>query len=120
MIAAVLMLAALAPDPVSGVWEGASTCQVHPSPCHDEHVIYRISKTASRHYRIDGYRLAAGKEVFMGPIDVTFEPASSLHGTVDTSRGPSEVRLTLKADHLSGRMTLADGTLFRLIELGRR
>src|SRR5205085_11476356 len=26
-----------------GNWEGTSICQVKPSPCHDEHVILRLS-----------------------------------------------------------------------------
>jgi hypothetical protein len=30
------------------------------------------------------------------------------------------VRLDLNANHLSGRLTLADGTLFRLIEVTKR
>ena len=119
MIAAALLLAAATPDPIAGTWEGTSLCQVKPSPCHDEHVIYRVSGLQTRHYRIDAYKLVAGKEDFMGAIDVALNPAGSeLDGPVMSGghvRG--QLQLVLKGTHLSGRMTQADGTLFRLIEL---
>jgi len=121
MIAVALMLAAIAADPISGTWEGTSLCQVKPSPCHDEHVIYRVTQKGHGMYKLDAYKVVGGKELFMGAIDLAFDSArSELHGTIVGHRGSSEVRLTLKSDHLSGRMTLDDGTLFRLIEVTKR
>jgi hypothetical protein len=29
------------------IWRGTSVCLVHPSPCHDEIVVYRITKMKS-------------------------------------------------------------------------
>jgi hypothetical protein len=53
----------------------------------------------------------------MGAMDLRFDPAGhALAGTIAGNR----VRLTLKASHLSGRLTLGDGTLFRLIEVDKR
>jgi hypothetical protein len=121
MIAAAILLSALAADPVAGTWEGTSLCQVRPSPCHDEHVIYRFTRTGAGRYKLDAYKLVGGKELFMGAIDLSFEPARNrLSGTITGKRGASYVRLDLKANHLSGRLTLADGTLFRLIEVDKR
>jgi len=118
MIVAAILLGAAAADPISGTWEGTSLCQVKPSPCHDEHVIYRFTRSAPEKYKLDAYKIVGGKELFMGAIDLTFGPARNLlQGTITGNRGASYVRLNLKANHLSGRLTLADGTLFRLIEV---
>ena len=119
MIAAALLLAAASADQIVGTWEGSSLCQVKPSPCHDEHVIYRVSALQPRHYRINAYKLVGGKEDFMGAIDVALNSAGSeLDGPVMSGgqvRG--QLQLLLKGAHLSGRMTEADGTLYRLIEV---
>lgn len=118
MIAAAILLAAAAADPVSGTWEGSSLCQVKPSPCHDEHVIYRVTRTGTARYKIDAYKVVDGRQLFMGAIEVVLDPAGAqLEGPV-MSGGKSRGRLhmSLKGMHLSGRITLADGTLYRLIE----
>jgi hypothetical protein len=121
MIAAAILLAVAAADPISGTWEGTSLCQAKPSPCHDEDVIYRFTQTAPERYKLDAYKIVGGKELFMGAIDLTFDPAGhALVGTIAGNRGASQVRLTLKANHLSGRLTLANGTLYRLIEVDKR
>lgn len=121
MIAAAILLSAVAADPISGTWEGTSLCQVKPSPCHDEHVIYKVTRTAAQRYTLDAYKVVGGKELFMGAIDLTFEPARNrLQGTITGNRGASYVRLNLNANHLSGRLTLSDGTLYRLIEVTKR
>jgi hypothetical protein len=120
MIAAAILLSAAVADPIAGTWEGTSLCQVKPSPCHDEHALYRFTRGVGQHYKLDGYKIVGGKELFMGAIDLTFDPAlKRLQGTIHGNRGDSHIRLDLKANHLSGRMTLADGTLFRLIEVDK-
>ena len=121
MIAAVFLLAAAAADPISGAWEGTSLCQVKPSPCHDEHVIYRATATSADHYRFDAYKVVDGKELFMGAIDFTFDSGRrELNATIAGNRGSATSRFVLKANHLSGSMTLGDGTLYRLIEVDKR
>lgn len=120
MIAAAILLAAAVADPISGTWEGTSLCQVKPSPCRDEHALYRFTKIASGHYRLDGYKVVRGKELFMGPIDVVFDSGrGEIRGTIGGSRG-SQLLLKLKSNHLSGRLTESDGTIYRLIEVTRR
>lgn len=122
MILAAVLLAAASPDPIAGTWEGTSLCQVKPSPCHDEHVIYRVTQTAPQHYRIDAYRLGAGQEVFMGAVDVAFDPATGLldGAIVSGARAIGRLRLNLRSARLTGRMTLTDGTLYRLIDVAKR
>ena len=121
MILVALLLAAAATDPVSGTWEGTSLCQVKASPCHDEHVIYRISRAGAGRYRLDGYKVVNGKELFMGTIEFMFDAGrQQLHANIVGTRGSSTADLKLSGMHLSGNMTLADGTLFRLIEVDKR
>ncbi len=121
MIVVAFLLAAASADPIRGTWEGTSLCQVKPSPCHDEHVIYRIKPTAARRYRIDAYKLVAGQEQFMGPVEVSFDPAArQLSGAVGRDRTMGQMRLTLRGTHMTGRMTLKDGSLFRLIDVTKR
>lgn len=121
MIAAALLLAAASPDPIAGTWEGTSLCQVKPSPCHDEHALYRFTALDGGRYRIDAYKVVGGKPDFMGPIEVTLDAGGTdLDGPL-VSNGKAQGRMHLKraGTHMSGRMTLPDGTLFRLIELTR-
>jgi hypothetical protein len=57
----------------------------------------------------------------MGPMFVTSGTVpGEIDGTIASSRGLSNFRLTLKGNHVSGRLTLADGTLYRLAEVDKR
>jgi hypothetical protein len=121
MFAAALLLAAAPADAISGTWEGTSLCQVKPSPCRDEHALYRFTQTAPGRYRLDGYKLVGGKELFMGPMNVAFDAArGELRGTIGSNRGPSHLRLILKSSRLRGQLTLGDGTIYRLIDVTKR
>ena len=42
-----------------GVWKGTSLCQVKNSPCHDEVVVYYISKDSTG----KSYKMNAGNEM---------------------------------------------------------
>jgi hypothetical protein len=45
-----------------GVWKGTSLCQIKNSPCHDENVVYHISKNSSGDsYQIDASKIIDGK-----------------------------------------------------------
>lgn len=121
MIGIALLVAAASTDPISGIWEGSSLCQVKPSACNDEHVVYKIIKSRSRGYRIDAYKLVAGKRSFMGAIDVVLDAAGAgLDGPVMSGgQQRGQLHLTLEGTHLSGRMILANGVLYRLIEVDK-
>ena len=121
MIAAAILLSAAAADPISGTWEGTSLCQVKPSPCHDEHVIYRFTRTAAGRYKLDAYKVVGGKELFMGAIDLTFEPArQSAPGNDHRQSGRFRRAARFESQSPERTLTLADGTLFRLIEVTKR
>jgi hypothetical protein len=121
MIGALLFVAATQADPLPGVWEGTSLCQLKPSACHDEHVIYRVGSTGARRYKINAYKLVGGQQLFMGAISLQLDSTSTqLDGPV-IARNQLQARLHLeiKGTHMSGRMTLPDGRLFRLIEVDK-
>lgn len=121
MIGAAILLAVTAADPLTGTWEGTSSCQVKPSACHDEHVLYRFTSVQPRRYRIDAYKLVAGQHIFMGPIEVRFDPATAhIEGPlISSGQSRGMLLLTLKGAHLSGDITLPEGMVYRLIEVER-
>ena len=64
---------------VLGTWEGESKCTVANSPCHDEHVIYRLAadKRDPNQVRLDAYKVVDGQQQFMGTLDCSGD--SRLH-----------------------------------------
>jgi hypothetical protein len=121
MISLALLLAPGSPDPIPGTWEGTSLCQVKPSPCHDEHVVYRVRGTGRGRYRIAGYKVVSGQEQFMGNVDIAVDPKTGalLGTTLDRSGRSSSWTFVRRGNHLSGRL-ISDGALFRLIEVTKR
>jgi hypothetical protein len=121
MIALFALLAAAA-DPVAGTWVGTSLCQIRPSPCHDEQVVYKIKATGQQRYRIEAYKIIAGQEQYMGPLDLRFDAAAHrLNGSNRDRAGIDHPWIfTLRGNHMSGRALTGDGKIFRLIEIDRR
>lgn len=123
MIAVAFLLAATTADPVVGTWEGTSLCQIRPSPCHDEHVIYRFKKTAPGHYTLDAYKVVAGVEQYMGPIDFMLDATGHLLSGSNRDRAGvvHPWLFTIKGAHISGKaLTAPNGQVFRLIEVDKR
>ena len=56
-------------DKIEGIWKGTSLCQVKPSACHDENVVYHISKKSANVYTIQANKIVNGAEVDMGTFD---------------------------------------------------
>lgn len=103
-------------DPV-GTWRGTSLCQVRPSACHDEHVVYRISRTTTRDsLTMDGRKIVNGAEVEMGVLGCRFDaPTARL-----TCPIPNGVwQFTIRGDSLVGELRLPDGTKVRDVRTGR-
>ena len=123
MIVLAILLAAAAADPFAGTWEGTSLCQIKPSPCHDEHVIYRIKSTGPRAYRIEAYKVVGGQEQYMGPLDMKLDAAGQrLDGSnTDRSGVVHPWLFAIRGTHMSGKaLTAPGGQVFRLIELDKR
>jgi hypothetical protein len=65
---AAAQLPASAPTAV-GTWRGTSLCQVRPSPCSDENIVYRITRVGlGDSLSIDGRKIVNGREEEMGII----------------------------------------------------
>ncbi len=105
---------------IDGTWQGTSICQVKPSPCHGETVVYRVRQTGPDSHRIRAYKIVSGHEVFMGEIIGTYTSETTFKAqSLDRQQRTAIWTFTLNGNHMSGRLTLADGTLFRLIEADR-
>jgi hypothetical protein len=104
------------PNPV-GVWRGTSLCRVHPSPCHDEVVVYRITRVnASDSLSIDARKIVNGQEENMGVIACR----SGASGAQLTCAMPNGVwRFTIRGDSLVGDLRLPDNRKFRDISAVR-
>ena len=101
---------AAASNPV-GVWRGRSLCRVHPSPCKDEIVVYRITRVnASDTLSLDAAKIVNGKEDPMGVLSCR----SAASGSRVTCTMPNGVwRFTIHGDSLTGELRLPDNTKFR-------
>ena len=108
-----------AKDIIEGTWKGTSLCQVKPSACHDENVVYHISKKSANVYTIQANKIVNGAEEDMGTFDsvVYDETKQTLKFIMKDRQGRSNVWL-FKLDGMQMHGTLTqENTLFRIVEL---
>jgi hypothetical protein len=104
------------PDPV-GTWRGTSLCQVRPSACHDESVVYRITRTTTRDsLALDGRKIVNAAEVEMGVLGCRLE-ATNARLTCPMSNGVWQ--FTIRGDSLLGELRLSDGIKVRDVRTAR-
>ena len=105
-----------ASDPV-GVWRGTSLCQVRPSACNDELVVYRITRVkASDSLSMDARRIVNAQEVDMGVLACRLAAL----GASFTCTLPNGVwRFTIRRDSLIGELRLLDSTKYRDVRAAR-
>jgi hypothetical protein len=107
-------------DKIEGIWKGTSLCQVKQSACHDESVVYRISKKSANLYTMQASKIVNGAEDDMGTFDsvVYDESKQILRFTMKDQQGRSAVWL-FKVDgmQMHGTLTMNENTLFRIVEL---
>lgn len=104
------------PDPV-GTWRGTSLCQVRPSACNDESVVFRITRTtAPDSLALDGRKIVNAAEVEMGVLGCRLDaPSGRL-----TCPIPNAVwQFTIRGDSLLGELRLSDGTKVREVRTER-
>ena len=103
-------------DPV-GVWRGISSCQVRPSPCKDEIVVYRITRTkATDSITIDARKIVNAQEEDMGVLACGLAARDASL----TCAIPNGVwRFTIRRDSLVGELRLLDGAKFRDVRAAR-
>jgi len=99
-----------------GVWKGTSLCQVKNSPCHDEVVVYHISKDSTgKSHEVIANKIVDRKEEYMGTIPFTYDEKQKVFVSVDSVRNARwEFKITGSA--MKGTL-MYKGDLFRIIEL---
>ena len=104
------------PDPV-GTWRGTSLCQVRPSACKDESVVFRITRTTARDsLALDGRKIVNGAEVEMGVLGCRLDAPS---GRLTCPIPDAVWQFTIRGDSLVGELRLSDGTKVRDVRTER-
>jgi hypothetical protein len=109
--------------PVIGTWEGDSTCTVPSSPCHDEHVLFRVKPARENpdKLEIEAFKIVDKKPVYMGTLPCEFAEATSV---LTCTGNPSRRDLwmfNVSGDTMSGTLTTGkEKTLYRKIELKKK
>jgi hypothetical protein len=107
-------------DKIEGIWKGTSICQVKQSACHDENVVYHISKKAANLYTMQASKIVNGTEDDMGTFDsvVYDETKQTLRFTMKDNQGRNSVWLfKLDGMQMHGTLMVNGNSLFRIIEL---
>ena len=124
-LAALIVLAVQAPthavsapqiSDLVGNWTGTSLCQVRPSPCHDEDVIFRFSKPQGDKITVQADKLVDGKAVTMGVSEWTYERSS---GTLTWQTPRGTWKLVVEGDAMNGTLVVPENVLFRKVHLKR-
>lgn len=101
----------------TGTWEGESKCTVHDSPCHDEHVVYRIAAGKKPgQLTIDADKIVDGSPQFMGTIVCEVHAAQATLSCTANSPRKDDWQFHLAGDNMTGTLTVgAEKQLFRRI-----
>jgi len=100
-----------------GVWRGTSVCLVQPSACHDESVVYRITRVnATDSLSLDGRKIVNGREEEMGILACVFDARA---GRVTCKMPQGVWRFTIRGDSLVGELRRPDSTKFRDVRTAR-
>ena len=99
-----------------GVWKGTSLCQVKNSPCHDEIVVYHISKDSTgRSYDMIANKIVNGKEDYMGTINFIYNAQQKAFVSVDSIRNAKwEFKIT--GNTMKGTL-MYKGDLYRIVDV---
>ena len=99
-----------------GIWKGTSLCQIKNSPCHDEIVVYHISKDSTeKSYEVIANKIVDGKEEYMGTIPFTYDDKQKIFVSVDSVRNARwEFKITGSA--MKGTL-MYKGDLYRVVDV---
>lgn len=102
-----------------GRWKGTSLCQVKPSPCHDEVVVFYITATGQPNgYSIRATKIVNGEEEEMGILPAVYDP--SKHKLVSVMAAGHTWSFTLKNLVMDGTLTLSNGVLYRIVHVEKQ
>jgi hypothetical protein len=96
-----------------GTWSGTSICQIKNSPCHDETVVYHISKNRGVDtFFINASKIVNGVEEEMGILPFVYNKKTNQL----TSTAYGIWTFNLEGDKLEGTL-IVHGDLFRKIKV---
>ena len=101
---------------IEGIWKGTSLCQVKNSPCHDEIVVYHISKESTgKSYEVIANKVVDGNEEYMGTLSFTYDDQQKIFLSVDSVRNARwEFKLT--GNRMKGTL-MYKGDLYRIVDV---
>ena len=125
LIALVVTVAAwslAAPDDsaVIGSWEGESKCTVPDSPCHDEHVVYRIAPNKQDPSKLDAdaYKIINGAPEFMGTLVCQYHADQSTLSCSGNVHKKDDWEFRISGDTMTGTLTIGEEkTLYRRVSV---
>ena len=97
-----------------GDWNGTSLCQVRPSACNDEHVVFHFSNPQAGKITVSADKIAEGKLVNMGSGVWAYD-GSARTLRWETPRGVW--KLAIDGDSMDGTLTGPDNGVFRKVHL---
>lgn len=102
---------------IPGVWKGTSLCQVKSSPCHDEMVVYYISKVNGLDsFNIEANKIVNGKEEEMGVIGCKWDRENN---KLLSTAFNGQWTFYFKNDNLDGTLYYK-GDFYRIIKLKKQ
>jgi len=100
---------------LAGNWTGESICQVKPSACRDEKVVYHISTGSDpNHVMVSADKIVDGKAINMGRGKYAYDRTN---GTLVNENDGRVWRFTVKGNSMTGTLTMPDKTLYRRVTL---
>ena len=104
---------------IEGVWKGTSLCQIKSSPCHDETVVYYISKDSTgRSFNVIANKIVNGKEEYMGTINFIYDSKQKLFVSIDSVRN-ARWEFKLIGNEIKGTLIIK-GALFRIVDVKKQ
>jgi hypothetical protein len=102
---------------LTGVWQGTSICQVKNSPCHDEVVVYYITKGATdSSFNVVANKIVNGKEEDMGELHFIFDSKRSQLRSTDYNAAWT---FTIDKNKMNGTLFVRNA-LYRIINLTKK
>ena len=110
-------------DNIEGIWKGTSLCQVKNSPCHDESVVYHISKSLKPGtYTVQANKMVNNVEEEMDALDFAYNKSSQTLTCIMKDRQQREGIWTfiIKDSEMTGTLITEGKVLYRKIELSKK
>ena len=100
---------------LAGNWRGESICQLKNSACHDEQVVYHITRSKEPGVvTVSADKIVDGKSIAMGTGDYTYDRKN---GTLLNETAGRVWKFTVQGKKMEGTLTLADKTVYRRVSL---